>query len=117
MVSWWGLLTLDDLKAISEPVGALLLELPQRDLGGQLPGEAYHAKAKDVAALLASFSEIEIVPSPPHTNMMHLFIRGERDNLEAATLSLWEDLTSQGIENLDNLVNMLCCPKGFSDFT
>src|SRR6266700_8297822 len=31
------LLTLEDLKAISEPVGALLLELPQRDLGGQLP--------------------------------------------------------------------------------
>ena len=33
-----ALLTLDDLKAIAEPVGALLLELPQRDLGGQLPG-------------------------------------------------------------------------------
>jgi threonine aldolase len=32
-----ALLTLDDLKAITEPVGALLLELPQRDLGGQLP--------------------------------------------------------------------------------
>jgi beta-eliminating lyase len=32
------LLTLDDLKAIAEPVGALLIELPQRDLGGQLPG-------------------------------------------------------------------------------
>src|SRR5690242_7727319 len=31
------LLTLEDLKAITEPVGALLLELPQRDLGGQLP--------------------------------------------------------------------------------
>src|SRR5258707_1749838 len=32
-----ALLTLGDLKAITEPVGALLLELPQRDLGGQLP--------------------------------------------------------------------------------
>ena len=187
-----ALLTLADLKAIAEPVGALLLELPQRELGGQLPGwealneimtwarergipthldgarlwecrpfygreyaeiaqmfdsvyvsfykvlggiagsalagpadviaeartwqrrhggnlihlypfvlsaqkglrerlgcmEAYHAKAKEIAALLASFPEIEIVPNPPHTNMMHLFIRGERERLEAAALNV-----------------------------
>ncbi len=31
------LLTLDDLKAVREPIGALLLELPQREIGGQLP--------------------------------------------------------------------------------
>src|SRR6516164_2293951 len=31
------LLTLDDLTAIAEPPGALLIELPQRDLGGQQP--------------------------------------------------------------------------------
>lgn len=31
------LITLDDLKAIHEPVAALLLELPQREIGGQLP--------------------------------------------------------------------------------
>lgn len=31
------LLTTDDLRAVAEPVAALLLELPQRDLGGQLP--------------------------------------------------------------------------------
>ncbi len=176
------LLTLADLKAITEPIGALLIELPQRDLGGQLPSwealseviawarehgipthldgarlwecqpfyqreyaeiarlfdtvyvsfykilggiagsvlagpadviaesriwqrrhggnlihlypyvlsaqkglrervqrmESYHAKAKEIAALLTSFSEITIVPNPPHTNMMHLFLRGER---------------------------------------
>jgi threonine aldolase len=30
------LLTLDDLTAVAEPAAALLLELPQRDLGGQL---------------------------------------------------------------------------------
>src|SRR5205807_9875070 len=40
--------------------------------------EAYHAKAKEIAALLSPFAQIEIVPDPPHTNMMHLFIRGER---------------------------------------
>ena len=31
------LLTLGDLETVAEPVAALLLELPQRDLGGQLP--------------------------------------------------------------------------------
>jgi len=31
------LLTLDDLAAIAEPAGSLLIELPQRDLGGQQP--------------------------------------------------------------------------------
>lgn len=31
------LLTLDDLREVAEPVAALLLELPQREIGGQLP--------------------------------------------------------------------------------
>ena len=31
------LLTLDDLRAVAEPPAALLIELPQRDLGGQQP--------------------------------------------------------------------------------
>jgi threonine aldolase len=31
------LLTLDDLQGVAEPPAALVLELPQRDLGGQLP--------------------------------------------------------------------------------
>jgi threonine aldolase len=31
------LLTLDDLAAVSEPAAALLIELPQRDIGGQQP--------------------------------------------------------------------------------
>ena len=187
-----ALLTLDDLKAITEPIGALLLELPQRDLGGQLPDwealneiiswarergipthldgarlwecrpfygreyaeiaqlfdsvyvsfykilggiagsalagpadmiaeartwqrrhggnlvhlypfvlsarkglrerlgrmEAYYAKAQEIAALLTKFEEIEIVPNPPHTSMMHLFIRGEREKLETAALDV-----------------------------
>jgi len=31
------LLTLDDVRAVAEPFAALLIELPQRDLGGRLP--------------------------------------------------------------------------------
>ena len=34
------LITLDDLLGVAEPMGALLLELPQRDIGGQLPAWA-----------------------------------------------------------------------------
>jgi threonine aldolase len=34
------LMTIDDLTAIAEPPAALLLELPQRDLGGQQPDRA-----------------------------------------------------------------------------
>jgi len=50
--------------------------------------EAYHAKAKEIAVLLAQFAELEIVPNPPHTNMMHLFIRGDRDKLEASAFAV-----------------------------
>lgn len=32
-----ALLTLDDLKAVHEPLAAVVIELPQRDVGGQLP--------------------------------------------------------------------------------
>ncbi len=41
--------------------------------------------------MLAPFSEIEIVPNPPHTNMMHLFIRGEREKLEMAALDVAQE--------------------------
>jgi threonine aldolase len=33
-----ALITLSDLEALSPPLGAVLLELPQREIGGQLPG-------------------------------------------------------------------------------
>ncbi len=189
------LLTLEDLQALSEPIGALLLELPQREIGGQLPSwedlnaiirwarekgiathldgarlwecqpfygreyteiaglfesvyvsfykglggiagallagpadfiaEArvwqrrqggnlihlypfvlaarkgfterlsklgtYHAKAKEIAAVLSSFPHIEIVPNPPHTNMMHVFVQGDHDQLLDASLKIAQE--------------------------
>jgi threonine aldolase len=33
----YRLMTLDDLKTVKEPLAALLLELPKREIGGQLP--------------------------------------------------------------------------------
>lgn len=186
------LLTLDDLSTIAEPLAALLIELPQRDLGGQLPTwealneiiawarehgipthldgarlwecqpfyqrgyaeiaglfdtvyvsfykvlgaiagsllagpadviaqariwqrrhggnlihlypyvlsarkglherlgqmEPYHAKAREIAALLSPYPEITIRPNPPHTNMFHLFLRGTQASVEAAALEI-----------------------------
>ena len=188
------LLTLDDLKKVKEPLAALLLELPQREIGGQLPtweeltaivrgartehraasgrsaavgmpailstlvcrdrravryglclvlqdsggitgamllgpddivAEAriwqrrhggnlvrmfpfvlsakqgletrldrmglYHAKAIEIAEALSAFPEIEVMPNPPHTNMLHVFVRGEADRLEQAALEIAQE--------------------------
>lgn len=186
------LIGLDDLQAIGEPLGALLLELPQREIGGQLPSwdelvaqtdwarqrcipthmdgarlweckpfygrayaeiadlfdtvyvsfyktlggiagaalagpadliaearvwqhrhggtmihlfpyvlaaqqglaerlgriEAYCRKAAEVAQALRAIPQIAIMPDPPVTNLMHLFIRADAARLEAATVEL-----------------------------
>lgn len=52
---------------------------------------AYHRKAVEIAERLAAFPRIAIAPDPPHTNMMHVFIRGERERLEMAALELARD--------------------------
>ena len=186
------LLTLNDLQAVAEPIGALLIELPQREIGGQLPSwealneiitwaherkipvhldgarlwecrpfynreyaeiaslfdtvyvsfykvlggiagsilagaadiiaesrvwqrrhggnlihlypyvlsaqlglrkrlgrmETYHAKAMEVANVLTEIPQIQIVPHPPQTNMMHVFIVGEQEALAAAAIAV-----------------------------
>ncbi len=189
------LLTLDDLQSVAEPLAALLLELPQREIGGQLPpwddllalidwahargaathmdgarlwesgpyylrpyheiaapfdtvyvsfykglggltgaalagpadviAEArvwqhrqggrlfqlfpyvlsarhgleqrlgrmadYHQRAVEIASDLAVFPQITIVPNPPQTNMMHLYLRGDHDRLLAAAVAVAEE--------------------------
>jgi threonine aldolase len=191
----YRLMTLDDLKAVRIELGALLLELPQRDLGGVLPSwdaltemtgwareqgiithmdgarlweskpfygreyaeiaelfdtvyvsfykalggitgaalagperiinearvwqrrhggnlvhmypfvfsakkgleehlpmmDAYHEKAVEIAEALAAIPEIEVTPDPPHTNMMHLFVRGDADRLWDAALDVAQE--------------------------
>jgi threonine aldolase len=186
------LLTLADLDAIHEPVGVLLLELPQREIGGQLPAwedllaqtawarerniavhmdgarlweaapfydrpyaeiaalfdsvyvsfykgvggiagavlsgpanfiaEArvwqrrhggnlvqlfpyvlaaraglrqrlgrfpiYHERAVAVARTLAAIPGVTVKPDPPQTNMMHVYLRGDRERLVAASLAI-----------------------------
>lgn len=186
------LFTLDDLKAVTEPLGALLVELPQREIGGQLPewealtaiiewaraqgipthldgarlwecrpyygrdyaeiaglfdtvyvsfykilggiagsilagprdiiAEArtwqrrhggnlvhlypfvlsarkglnerldrmglYYEKAREIAAVLSAFPRVSVLPNPPQTNMLHVFLQGERDALNQAALDI-----------------------------
>jgi len=50
--------------------------------------EAYVAHARAVAAALAALPELTILPQPPHTNMFHLFLRGEQTALERALLEV-----------------------------
>ena len=56
---------------------------------GRIPD--YCAKAREVAATLAQLPQIEIVPDPPQTNMMHVFLRGEADRLNAAALAVAQE--------------------------
>jgi len=52
----------------------------------------YHAKARDIAAVLALFPRIEIMPDPPHTNMMHIYLHVERAKLHEAALDIAEEM-------------------------
>jgi threonine aldolase len=191
----YNLFTLDDLKQVAEPLAALLIELPQREIGGQLPSwealtaiisyarerdiplhmdgarlweckpfyrhdyreiaalfdtvyvsfykilggiagaalagpadiiaeartwqrrhggnlvqlypyvlaaekglnmrldrmQAYHTKATEIAAVFSSFPQIEVVPDPPQTNMMHVFLHGDPEKLREAALDIAEE--------------------------
>jgi threonine aldolase len=48
--------------------------------------QAYHDKALELANILSEFPQIKIVPNPPHTNMMHVYIRGDQERLNEAAL-------------------------------
>lgn len=50
--------------------------------------DSYVAKAQSIAAALtaAQLPQVEIVPNPPQTNMMHVFVRGEREAILQAAL-------------------------------
>ena len=56
------LFTLEDLKAVDEPLGAVLIELPQREIGGQLP----------------SFEELREISKYCHKNNIPLHLDGAR---------------------------------------
>ena len=44
----------------------------------------YHDKAVEIAELLAAIPQVTVSPDPPHTNMMHVYLRGAADDLHTA---------------------------------
>jgi threonine aldolase len=52
---------------------------------------AYHDKTVNLAAALRGHPDIEVTPDPPHTNMVHIYLRGERDRLIDAALATAAD--------------------------
>lgn len=64
----------------------------QRGLDDRLPRmAAYHEKAVEIAAALDDVDGVEVVPNPPHANMMHLFLRADGERLVDAALDLSEE--------------------------
>jgi len=61
---------------------------------------AYHEKAIAIAAGLAGVTGVDVVPDPPQTTMMHLYLRGERERLLAAARGVSAET---GIWTFDNL--------------
>jgi threonine aldolase len=53
--------------------------------------DRYVERAIEVARHLAALPEIELVPNPPQTNMMHLHLRGEKERLKRAALELAQE--------------------------
>jgi threonine aldolase len=76
-----GLIRLEDLEAMNEPVAALLLELPQRETGGQLPewddlvAQVEWARGRGIAMHLDGARLWEAVPyyDRPHAEVAGLF--------------------------------------------
>ena len=55
----------------------------------RMPVHAAHARA--LAAALAEVDGIEVVPDPPQTPLFHLLLRGDRERLTEAALSVAEE--------------------------
>jgi threonine aldolase len=50
--------------------------------------DRYVDKAIAIGSHLSRIEGIEIVPSPPQTNMMHVFLRGDKERLETAAIDI-----------------------------
>jgi threonine aldolase len=46
----------------------------------------YCERARTIATILCSFEDVMVTPHPPHTNMMHVYVRGETEQLRDAAL-------------------------------
>lgn len=53
--------------------------------------DEYCVKAREIAAALSDLPQIEILPNLPQTNMLHLFLRGDRERLVDAAWRVAEE--------------------------
>ena len=52
---------------------------------------AYCERARALALELAKLPALSLVPDPPHANMFHVFVRGDRQRIEAGALDFARD--------------------------
>jgi threonine aldolase len=50
----------------------------------------YCQRARIIAAVLSNFPGVVVAPDPPHTNMMHVFVKGDAETLRASALRVSE---------------------------
>lgn len=64
----------------------------KRGLDEHLPHiPEYTAKAQAIAAAISALPDVEVTPNPPQTDMMHIFIRADRERLWEALLDIAEE--------------------------
>ncbi|MDP9111011.1 MAG: beta-eliminating lyase-related protein [Candidatus Eremiobacteraeota bacterium] len=51
----------------------------------------YCDRARSIARVLGEFEPVSVTPDPPPTNMMHVFVRGDRDTLDRCALALAQE--------------------------
>jgi hypothetical protein len=51
----------------------------------------YCARARAIAQLLSRFENVSVTPNPPPTNMMHVYVRGDRGRLQESSLRVSEE--------------------------
>lgn len=52
---------------------------------------AYCRRAREIAEVLSGFDGVEIAPARPQTNMMHVFVRGDREALQQSALRVSQE--------------------------
>jgi threonine aldolase len=51
----------------------------------------YCARARAIAQILSQFENVAVTPNPPPTNMMHVYVRGQRERLQESALQVSEE--------------------------
>ena len=64
----------------------------QKGIEERLPKMShYYSKTLEIAEALSTIDGIKILPNPPHINMMHIFLQGEKEKLVQSALHLSEE--------------------------